>query len=47
VFQTMLAHPLIGQIDIADKLTDRLIAENRAHLGWAVGELSPSWVDTP
>jgi len=34
VFQTMLAHPLIGQIDIADKLTDRLIAENQAYLSW-------------
>ncbi|HEX4723793.1 MAG TPA: 6-phospho-beta-glucosidase [Pseudonocardiaceae bacterium] len=47
VFQTMLAHPLIGQIDIADRLTDRLIAENQAYLGWAVGEMSPSWVHTP
>jgi 6-phospho-beta-glucosidase len=35
VFQTMLAHPLIGQIDIANQLTDRLIAENHQHLSWA------------
>jgi 6-phospho-beta-glucosidase len=35
VFQTMLAHPLIGQIDIANQLTDRLIAENHRHLSWA------------
>ncbi|HEY0804252.1 MAG TPA: 6-phospho-beta-glucosidase [Pseudonocardiaceae bacterium] len=38
VFQTMLAHPLIGQIDLAEKLTDRLMAENHTYL---------SWVDTP
>jgi 6-phospho-beta-glucosidase len=31
----MLAHPLIGQIDIANQLTDRLIAENHQHLSWA------------
>jgi 6-phospho-beta-glucosidase len=35
VFQTMLAHPLIGQIDIANQLADRLIAENHQHLSWA------------
>jgi 6-phospho-beta-glucosidase len=38
VFRAMLAHPLIGQIDIAEKLTDRLIAENHQHLAWAGGE---------
>jgi len=37
LFQTMLAHPLIGQIDIANKLTDRLIAENQAYLSWVDG----------
>ncbi|WP_354645086.1 6-phospho-beta-glucosidase [Kitasatospora camelliae] len=35
VFDALLAHPLIGQIDLADRLTDRLIAHNRAHLAWA------------
>ncbi|HEX4701631.1 MAG TPA: 6-phospho-beta-glucosidase, partial [Pseudonocardiaceae bacterium] len=41
VFQTMLAHPLIGQIDIAEKLTDRLIAENHMHLSWVDGTPAP------
>ncbi|WP_405011254.1 6-phospho-beta-glucosidase [Kitasatospora sp. NBC_01539] len=35
VFDALLAHPLIGQLDRAEQLTDRLIAHNRAHLGWA------------
>jgi 6-phospho-beta-glucosidase len=35
VFRALLAHPLIGQHDIADKLTDLLIAANREHLRWA------------
>jgi 6-phospho-beta-glucosidase len=35
VFDALLAHPLIGQIDLADGLTDRLIAHNRDHLAWA------------
>jgi 6-phospho-beta-glucosidase len=35
VFRTLLAHPLIGQHDVADKLTDLLIAANRDHLQWA------------
>ena len=35
VFRALLAHPLIGQHDIADKLTDLLIAANRDHLRWA------------
>jgi 6-phospho-beta-glucosidase len=35
VFDALLAHPLVGQIDLADRLTDRLIDHNRAHLGWA------------
>jgi 6-phospho-beta-glucosidase len=34
VFRALLAHPLIGQHDIADKLTDLLIAANRDHLRW-------------
>ncbi|MEU0839218.1 6-phospho-beta-glucosidase [Streptomyces sp. NPDC005962] len=35
VFQALLSHPLIGQIDVAEKLTDDLIAHNREHLAWA------------
>jgi 6-phospho-beta-glucosidase len=37
VFRTLLAHPLVGQIDIATKLTDRLLAENHTYLPWADG----------
>jgi 6-phospho-beta-glucosidase len=36
VFRALLAHPLIGQQDLADKLTDVLIDANREHLPWAV-----------
>jgi 6-phospho-beta-glucosidase len=35
VFQALLAHPLVGQVDQADQLTDLLLAANRDHLGWA------------
>ncbi|TJZ55850.1 6-phospho-beta-glucosidase [Streptomyces piniterrae] len=35
VFAALLAHPLIGQSDYADRLTDELIAHNREHLTWA------------
>ncbi|MHC5258416.1 6-phospho-beta-glucosidase [Streptomyces sp. UC4497] len=35
VFNALLAHPLIGQIEYADRLTDELIAHNREHLAWA------------
>ncbi len=35
VFEALLAHPLVGQIELADGLTDRLIAHNRTHLAWA------------
>ncbi|MFC9932264.1 6-phospho-beta-glucosidase [Streptomyces sp. NPDC127190] len=35
VFRALLAHPLIGQYDHADTLTDRLIAHNREYLAWA------------
>ncbi|MED7949122.1 6-phospho-beta-glucosidase [Streptomyces sp. BE303] len=35
VFDALLAHPLVGQIDLADRLTDRLLAHNREHLAWA------------
>ncbi|MEV5602798.1 6-phospho-beta-glucosidase [Streptomyces sp. NPDC052299] len=35
VFKALLAHPLIGQFEYADALTDKLIAHNREHLSWA------------
>jgi 6-phospho-beta-glucosidase len=35
VLAALLAHPLVGQYDLAGKLTDRLIAENQAYLPWA------------
>ncbi len=35
VITTLLAHPLVGQWDLAVGLTDRLIAENSAFLSWA------------
>jgi 6-phospho-beta-glucosidase len=35
VFQALLAHPLVGQVDRADALTDLLIAANRSYLPWA------------
>ncbi|HYB15925.1 MAG TPA: 6-phospho-beta-glucosidase [Streptosporangiaceae bacterium] len=37
VYDALLAHPLIGQSDRAECLTDRLIAENRRYLSWARG----------
>lgn len=35
VFDALLAHPLIGQYDLAEGLTDRLLAHNKEHLPWA------------
>jgi 6-phospho-beta-glucosidase len=35
VFRALLSHPLVGQIDKANKLTDLLVAHNRDYLGWA------------
>ncbi|MGW6303534.1 family 4 glycosyl hydrolase, partial [Streptomyces niveus] len=35
VYKALLSHPLIGQYEYADGLTDRLIAHNREHLAWA------------
>ncbi|WP_405816850.1 6-phospho-beta-glucosidase [Streptomyces sp. NBC_01390] len=35
VFRALLAHPLVGQYEYADTLTDTLIAHNREHLAWA------------
>jgi len=37
VFEAMLAHPLIGQYDQAEQLTDLLLAENVQFLPWASG----------
>jgi 6-phospho-beta-glucosidase len=34
VFDALLAHPLVGQLDLADGLTDRLLANNADHLPW-------------
>ncbi|MBB1253097.1 6-phospho-beta-glucosidase [Streptomyces sp. OF3] len=34
VFRALLAHPLIGQYDRAEALTDRLLAHNKDHLVW-------------
>ncbi|MEU9609831.1 6-phospho-beta-glucosidase [Streptomyces sp. NPDC048057] len=35
VFRALLAHPLVGQYEYAEALTDRLLAHNREHLAWA------------
>ncbi|GIH07082.1 6-phospho-beta-glucosidase [Rhizocola hellebori] len=35
VYLALLAHPLVGQHDIAERLTDRLLAANEAYLPWA------------
>jgi 6-phospho-beta-glucosidase len=35
VFRALLAHPLVGQVDKADALTDLLISANRGYLPWA------------
>jgi len=35
IFKALLAHPLVGQIDLANGLTDRLLAANREYLPWA------------
>ena len=35
VFDALLAHPLVGQTDLAEGLTDRLLANNVEHLPWA------------
>jgi 6-phospho-beta-glucosidase len=35
VFDALLAHPLVGQLDLAAALTDRLLAENARFLPWA------------
>ena len=40
VLATLLAHPLVGQYDQAERLTDLLLAENAAFLPWAGGKAS-------
>jgi 6-phospho-beta-glucosidase len=35
VYRALLAHPLIGQHEYADALTDKLVAAGRTHLAWA------------
>jgi 6-phospho-beta-glucosidase len=35
VYAALLAHPLVGQADLAQGLTGRLIAENASYLSWA------------
>ena len=35
VASALLAHPLIGQHDLAEQMADRLIAENQRFLAWA------------
>jgi 6-phospho-beta-glucosidase len=37
VVQALLANPLIGQYDLANRLGDALIAANEKYLPWAVG----------
>jgi 6-phospho-beta-glucosidase len=34
VFRAMLAHPLIGQVEPAQRLTDTLLADNHPYLAW-------------
>jgi 6-phospho-beta-glucosidase len=35
VYAALLAHPLVGQHDLADALTDKLLAANARYLAWA------------
>ena len=35
VYRALLAHPLVGQHEYADALTDKLLAANTEHLAWA------------
>jgi 6-phospho-beta-glucosidase len=34
VFDALLAHPLVGRIALADRLTDALLAHNEPYLSW-------------
>jgi 6-phospho-beta-glucosidase len=35
VFRALLAHPLVGQVDVAEKLADSMIDANLEYLAWA------------
>ena len=35
VVSAVLAHPLVGQWDVANRLSDALISGNREYLAWA------------
>jgi 6-phospho-beta-glucosidase len=35
VFEALLAHPLVGQYDVAERLADALVAGNTDYLSWA------------
>ncbi|MEU2723022.1 6-phospho-beta-glucosidase [Streptomyces smyrnaeus] len=35
VFKALLAHPLVGQVEYAEQLSDQLLAHNKEHLAWA------------
>jgi 6-phospho-beta-glucosidase len=35
VFRALLAHPLIGQAPLAERLADAMIEANKAYLAWA------------
>lgn len=35
VFRALLAHPLVGQVEVAETLADRMIDANREYLSWA------------
>jgi 6-phospho-beta-glucosidase len=35
VFRALLAHPLLGQAEVAETLADRMIDSNREFLAWA------------
>lgn len=34
VFDALLSHPLVGQIELAEQLTDALLAHNKPYLSW-------------
>jgi 6-phospho-beta-glucosidase len=35
IVRALLAHPMVGQFEKAEKMTDLLLAENAKHLAWA------------
>jgi 6-phospho-beta-glucosidase len=38
IWKALLAHPLVGQYDLAEQLTDRLLAENAQFLPWTASQ---------